>query len=63
MSAGETSLQQEEGLKIVDSGKNLVEDRICRCGEKESSEHFIFCKNESTAREIKVEWPKESNHF
>ena len=39
---------------MIDIGNNLGNGRLYRCGEKESSEHFIVCKNELTERGMKV---------
>ena len=40
---------------MMDIANNLGNDRICRCGEKKASDHFIVCKNELTDRGMKVE--------
>ena len=32
-----------------------------KCGDKESSKHFIACRNELTKRDVRVEWLKETS--
>ena len=60
MNIEEASRTMRRRLEMLDLGNNWGRQRMCRCGERESSEHMISCKLNTEKDKIKVEWLKET---
>ena len=50
-------------LEMMDIGNNLGKDRRCQCGEKETTEHLIACKERMKKTEIAKEWLQETENL
>ena len=50
---------------MMDIGNNLGNNRVCTCGEKETSEHKIRCRERKVKEEDKIneEWLREKNYY
>ena len=63
MGSRESSETIRRRLEMLDIGNNFGKKRVCRCGEKEGTEHLIDCLKEERKKEVKVQWLEETEEI